>query len=119
MPTDRQLVFPPFRLDLANERLWQGEEGIEIRPKAFAISRYLVEHAGRLFTKEELLNAVWPGTAVVKEVLKIRIRELRGALGDDPAAPRLITESLSPSQTSSHQHLNVKRNEKTCRGYDI
>jgi DNA-binding winged helix-turn-helix (wHTH) protein len=84
------IEFAPFRLDLAGERLWRETQPIELRPKAFATLRYLVEHAGRLVTKEELLDAVWPNTAVVDAVLKVRICELRDALGDDAKAPRFI-----------------------------
>src|SRR4051794_21223807 len=42
---DRQFVFAPFRLDLVNEQLWQDEELVSLRPKLFALLRYLVEHA--------------------------------------------------------------------------
>src|SRR5947209_18221988 len=61
-----------------------------LRPKAFAVLDYLLGHPGRLVTKEELLNAVWPGTFVGEAVLKVAIREVREALGDDPRTPRFI-----------------------------
>jgi len=54
------MLFLPFRLDLVNECLWRRERTIALRPKVFAVLRYLVEHPGRLVTQEELLNAVWP-----------------------------------------------------------
>jgi DNA-binding winged helix-turn-helix (wHTH) protein len=90
MGAEHSIVFGPFRLDLADECLWCGEEAVELRPKASAVLRYLVEHAGRLVTKEELLDAVWPETAVVEAVLKVRISELREALQDNPATPQFI-----------------------------
>src|SRR4030095_878229 len=40
--------------------------------------------------KEELLNAVWPGTFVAEGVLKVAVRELREILSDDPKSPRFI-----------------------------
>ncbi|OLE73710.1 MAG: hypothetical protein AUG12_04155 [Acidobacteria bacterium 13_1_20CM_2_57_8] len=61
-----------------------------LRPKAFAVLDYLLGHPGRLVTKEELLNAVWPGTFVGEAVLKVAIRQVREALGDDPQSPRFI-----------------------------
>jgi len=87
--------FLPFRLDTVNQCLWrrQGtahDERILLTPKAFAVLRYLVEHAGRLVTQEELLEAVWPETHVQPEVLKSRIFEVRSALGDRPKTPRFI-----------------------------
>jgi DNA-binding winged helix-turn-helix (wHTH) protein len=54
---DRQFVFAPFRLDLVNEYLWQGEEVVPLRPKLFAVLRHLVEHAGQLVTHEGLRTA--------------------------------------------------------------
>jgi hypothetical protein len=53
-----------------------------LKPKAFAILRHLVDHAGRLVTQEELLEAIWPDTYVQPEVLKRHIFELRKELGD-------------------------------------
>ena len=59
-------------------------------PKAFALLQYLVVHAGRLVTKEELLDACWPETAVSDGVLKVHIGELRKALGETGRTPRFI-----------------------------
>jgi DNA-binding winged helix-turn-helix (wHTH) protein/predicted ATPase len=87
---EKQIVFDPFRLDLANERLWRGSQAIKLRPKAFAVLDYVLTHPGQLVTKEELLDAVWPGTFVGEAVLKVAIRQIREALGDDPASPRFI-----------------------------
>jgi len=83
--------FAPFRLDTVNECLWRhrddgDEERIRLTPKAFAVLRYLVEHAGRLVTQNELLEAVWPDTFVQPEVLKSQILDVRHALGDDAKA---------------------------------
>jgi DNA-binding winged helix-turn-helix (wHTH) protein/tetratricopeptide (TPR) repeat protein len=90
MGTPPLFFFPPFRLDVGDEQLWRGVQAIELRPKTFAVLRYLVEHPGRLVTKEEVLNAVWPQTVVSEWVLKSCIRELREALGDEARTPRYI-----------------------------
>ncbi len=63
------LVFPPFHLDLETEQLWHADELIALRPKTFAVLRYLVEHPDCLVTKDELLDAVWAGTIVSDTVL--------------------------------------------------
>ena len=73
-----------------NERLSQGMQAIPLRPKAFGVLAHLVEHAGQLVTKQQLLEAVWPGTFVSDAVLKDSIRQLRDALGDDADSPRFI-----------------------------
>ena len=85
-----QITFAPFRLDRVNRSLHRGLAVIPLRPKAFAVLEYLVTRAGRLATKDQLLAAVWPNTAVTDTVLKVCIREIRDALGDDPDAPRFV-----------------------------
>jgi DNA-binding winged helix-turn-helix (wHTH) protein len=90
MKSDRQIIFSPFRLDVANQRLYRGDELIPLRPKSFAVLQYLLANAGKLVTKEQLLEVVWPETTVSDTVLKVCVRELREALGDDPKTPRFI-----------------------------
>lgn len=90
MKKERPVSFPPFRLDKVNQQLWHGSHPIELRRKTFLVLQYLVEHPGRLVTKEELRNAVWPNVYVSDTVLKVCIRELRRVLGEHPAAPRFI-----------------------------
>ncbi|HXG95224.1 MAG TPA: AAA family ATPase [Blastocatellia bacterium] len=90
MGHDNQIIFDPFQLDLTNECLWRDSQAIKLRPKAFAVLSYLVGRPGQLVTKEELLNAVWPETFVGEAVLKVAIRQVREALGDDSKSPRFI-----------------------------
>jgi predicted ATPase/DNA-binding winged helix-turn-helix (wHTH) protein len=87
--------FPPFRLDVLNQCLWrigkmEAEERILVTPKAFAVLEYLVEHAGRLVTHEELLEGVWPDRMVEPQAVKKRILDVRNALGDHPKNPLFI-----------------------------
>jgi DNA-binding winged helix-turn-helix (wHTH) protein/predicted ATPase len=117
MPDDRPYTFGGFRLDTANEQLWQGPQSVALRPKPFAVLTHLVEHAGQLVTKQQLLDAVWPGTFVSDAVLKDSIRQVRDALGDDAASPQFIetahrrgyrfigrfAEELAAAPAPSHQ----------------
>ena len=82
--------FGPFRLDDANQCVWRGESRIPLMPKPFAVLHYLVEHAGRLVTHDELLAAIWPDTFVQPEVLRRYILEIRKALDDSAQKPRFI-----------------------------
>jgi DNA-binding winged helix-turn-helix (wHTH) protein len=90
--TSLQRPAPPalWQLNLGNERLLREEEPLALPPKVFAILRYLDEHPGRLVTKQELLDAVWPDIAVTEAVLKNCILKLREVLGDDAKTPRYI-----------------------------
>ncbi len=82
--------FAQFSLDPSNERLWCAEQPITLKPKAFAVLRYLLENSQRLVTKVELLDSVWGGASVRDSVLKAQLRDIRLALGDDAMAPRFI-----------------------------
>src|SRR5712671_5450028 len=77
-------------LDPANARLWRAGTVVSLRPKSFAVLAYLAERPGQLVTKDELLAAVWPDTAVTDWVLTSCVKELRQALGDDSRHARII-----------------------------
>jgi DNA-binding winged helix-turn-helix (wHTH) protein len=93
MQAQKEISFGQFRLDLTNECLWQGTRAISLRPKAFAVLRLLIDNPGRLVNKQQVLDAVWPGTFVGDAVLKDNIRQLREALDDDAASPLYIETS--------------------------
>src|SRR6185503_9958577 len=91
LPTDEPaLVFGPFRLEIADATLWHGSQSLPLTPKAFSVLQCLVQRRGRLVTKDELYNAVWPGVFVGDAVLKVCVLEIRRVLGDDAKAPRFI-----------------------------
>jgi class 3 adenylate cyclase/DNA-binding winged helix-turn-helix (wHTH) protein/predicted ATPase len=85
-----QWCFADFRLDPDNACLWCGTQSVALKPKAFDVLHYLVTHPDRLVTKDTLLDAVWPETAISDAVVRIAIGELRRALGDTAQAPRFI-----------------------------
>ncbi|WP_089719452.1 ATP-binding protein [Candidatus Entotheonella palauensis] len=98
IPTDH-IEFGPFRLDILNARLWRGNQHIalrpwcqdtRLRPRAFAVLRYLIERTHQLVTKEELLLHIWPETHVSHTVLRVCILEIRRALGDRADTPTYI-----------------------------
>jgi DNA-binding response OmpR family regulator len=61
------LCFEGFTLDLGRGCLRHEDREIELRPKSFTVLRYLVENAGRLVSKDELIRAAWPN--VMKRTL--------------------------------------------------
>ncbi len=82
--------FQSFRLDTNDECLWREGQRLALTRKAFAVLNYLVEQAGRVVTKEELMEAVWPETFVQEEILKTYVRMLRKTLGDNAQHPLFI-----------------------------
>ena len=82
--------FGPFLLDPAIRQLARDGTPITIPPKAFDILVLLVRTRSRVVPKQELLDAVWPDTAVIENTLTQRIREIREALGDEAQEPRWV-----------------------------
>jgi DNA-binding winged helix-turn-helix (wHTH) protein/tetratricopeptide (TPR) repeat protein len=82
--------FQAFRLDPVNHRLWHDDDRVTLAPKAFDVLRYLVQHADRLVTQEEILEAIWPDTHVNPEVIKKYVLEIRKVLGDRSDRPMFI-----------------------------
>ena len=85
-----QWRFDRFRLDPDHACLWRDAEAVVLPPKTFAVLHYLVTHPDRLVTKDELLDALWPETAVTDAVLRVAIGVLRKVLGDTAQTPRFI-----------------------------
>jgi formylglycine-generating enzyme required for sulfatase activity len=77
------LRFDRFALDLTRGCLRAGDEEIDLRPKTFEVLCYFSQNAGRLLTKQEIFEAVWPSVSVCDDSLVQCIRELRRKLGDE------------------------------------
>jgi pimeloyl-ACP methyl ester carboxylesterase len=77
--------FGPFELDLGSGRLLHGETELKLRPKAFELLRLLVEGHGRLFSKDELIQTLWPGTVASDDSLVQAVSDVRAALGSAAA----------------------------------
>ena len=82
--------FGPFHLDVRERRLSRGCDVIPLRLKVFDTLLVLVENAGRLVTKQELLDTVWPETTVEENNLNHNVSVLRKALGDRATGQRYI-----------------------------
>ena len=78
----RGFRFGVYTLDLTRGSLRAGDRLIELRPKSFGVLAYLVENAGRLVPKDELMAAVWSDVVVSDESLAKCVSEVRAALGD-------------------------------------
>jgi len=84
------ILFPPFVLDLRSGQLMRGSAAIPMRPKTWAVLRYLAERPGLLITRDELFRALWAEVVAGDDTLTKSIGEIRSALGDDPKNPRFI-----------------------------
>src|ERR1700730_9928270 len=87
---DRALSFGPFRLFAKQGLLLEGERLVRLGSRALDILIVLVEGAGELISKNELMARVWPDTNVEPANLTVHIAALRRALSDGRAGNRYI-----------------------------
>src|SRR5262245_44533110 len=71
-----------FTIDPARCALRAGDHDIKLRPKSFDVLQHLVQNAGRLVRRDELINTVWPGVIVTEESVTQCVSEVRQALSD-------------------------------------
>src|SRR6478736_4116983 len=86
----RAISFGPFRLVAAQRLLLEGDKPVRLGSRAFDILTALVEHAGEVVGKEELIAQAWPQTFVEESNLKIQVSALRRALGDGQGDNRYV-----------------------------
>ncbi|MCK1512783.1 winged helix-turn-helix domain-containing protein [Bradyrhizobium sp. 190] len=80
----RVLRFSGFELDSERAELRRPDgETVKLRPKTLEILRLLAGNAGRVLSKQQLMEAAWPNVHVGEDSLFQCIREIRTALGDD------------------------------------
>ena len=82
--------FGPFRLDTDPDRLWRGSEEVALRAKSLSVLAYLARRPGRLVTKDELREQVWGAAHVSDTTLRVTVREIRAALGDDQTSSQYV-----------------------------
>jgi DNA-binding winged helix-turn-helix (wHTH) protein/tetratricopeptide (TPR) repeat protein len=82
MLASERYAFAEFLVDATERRLSKRGRPIALEPKTHDVLVALVRHAGRLVTKQELLDLVWPDAFVGDGILTVHIAHLRRALGD-------------------------------------
>lgn len=87
--TDDIITHGDILVDRASHRVKRGTRDIHLGPTEFKLLNHLIEHPGRVFSREQLLNAVWGTDVYVEErTVDVHIGRLRKALNtgseDDP-----------------------------------
>lgn len=75
-------TFDRWTLDCARGTLTGDTGDVSLRPKSFEVLQYLIQNAGRLVSRDDVLGAVWPDVTVTEESLTQCVSEVRHALGD-------------------------------------
>ena len=90
-PTEAVLVAGDVRVDLNTHVATRAGEPLELTVKEFELLRVLLEHAGKVVKRDDLVHEVWdPAWFGSTKTLDVHVSALRKKLGDDPAAPRYI-----------------------------
>ncbi len=89
--TDDVITFGPFRLFAARRLIERDEVPVQLSSRALDILIVLVEQAGKVVSKSELIARVWPGITVDEANLRVHVGALRKALGDGEAGARYVT----------------------------
>jgi two-component system phosphate regulon response regulator PhoB len=78
---DETLNFADLSMDLAAHRVKRNSRDIHLGPTEFRLLRHFMEHPGRVFSREQLLDSVWgPDVYVEPRTVDVHIRRLRKAL---------------------------------------
>jgi predicted ATPase/DNA-binding winged helix-turn-helix (wHTH) protein len=86
----RVFSFGPFRLLPAQQLLLDGETRVRVGSRALELLAALVEHAGELVAKSDLMARAWPDTVVEEGSLKVHIAALRRVLGEGQSGRRYV-----------------------------
>ena len=84
------ISFAEFDLDASRRRLSRNGEALAINAKTFDLLTFLIENNGRVVSKDEILDAVWPDQFVEEANLSVQISALRKALGEKKETPRFL-----------------------------
>jgi two-component system phosphate regulon response regulator PhoB len=84
VPAKGVLQFADIAMDLAAHRVTRADRAIHLGPTEFRLLQFFMQHPGNVFSREELLNAVWgPDIYVEPRTVDVHIRRLRKALNGD------------------------------------
>src|SRR5262245_19903447 len=86
--------FGEFTLDTSQRVLLRDGKPVALTPKVFDTLLILIDNKGRIVTKDEMMNRLWPDTFVEQTNLSFNIKQLRKTLGDDARNPAYI-ETIS------------------------
>jgi two-component system, OmpR family, phosphate regulon response regulator PhoB len=89
---EERLSFADIVMDLAAHRVMRASRHVHLGPTEFRLLRYLLEHPGRVFSREQLLDAVWGSDVYVEpRTVDVHIRRLRRALNAEAEADPIRT----------------------------
>ena len=98
--TEAVLEAGDVRVDLDTHVATRAGEPLELTVKEFELLRVLLEHAGKVVKRDDLVHEVWDPAWFGSTKLDVHVSALRKKLGDDPAAPRYIHTVRGPLRST-------------------
>jgi two-component system, OmpR family, phosphate regulon response regulator PhoB len=87
-----QLAYADLEMDLVAHRVRRAGKPITVGPTEFRLLKHFLEHPGRVYSREQLLDAVWPhGEDIDARTVDVHIRRLRQSLNADGGADLIRT----------------------------
>jgi two-component system phosphate regulon response regulator PhoB len=84
------LSYADIIMDLATHRVTRSDQPVDLGPTEYRLLRFLLEHPGRVFSREQLLDSVWGQDAYIEpRTVDVHIRRLRKAM-NLPSLPDII-----------------------------
>jgi len=93
VPSKGRLVFHDIQMDLTSHRVQRNGRTVHLGPTEYRLLEFLLQHPRRVFSREELLDAVWgPDIHVEPRTVDVHIRRLRKSinLGDELDVVRTV-----------------------------
>ncbi|NOH15978.1 response regulator transcription factor [Clostridium cochlearium] len=85
------LVSHIFKINTYSQKVYKGEEEIDVTPKEYMILKIFLENEERAFSRDELLDLVWGYDFVGDpKIVDVNIRRLRAKIEDEPSNPKYI-----------------------------
>ncbi len=112
LPARELIEFDSFRLDAAERLLLRDGEPVPLEPKVFETLLVLIRHGGRLVSKDQLMQEVWPDTFVEESNLVRHISILRKALSRSDGGRQYI-ETVPKRGYRFVGHLRAAAGEQT------
>jgi two-component system, OmpR family, phosphate regulon response regulator PhoB len=89
--SEKVLNFSDLKMDMVGHRVTRSGKDVHLSPTEFGLLRYLMEHPGRVFSREQLLDAVWGHDIYVElRTVDVHVRRLRKGLDPEAKLPELI-----------------------------
>ena len=119
-PVHLRYEFGPYRVDGARRLLVREGASLALPPKTFDLLLMMVEGQGRVFTKKELMDALWPETFVEDGSLQFQIASLRRALGEEwiETLPRYgyrFKGEISEIRSDFHAEMKIVSEDEATR----